>query len=79
MKDYNEDVIGRIVACVAMLFVCVLIFIGCEAINDSSWNNGHCSCGGDWVYQQAVGHDGYTTYMYKCDKCGKVNEFFKCR
>lgn len=46
-----------------------LIFIGIllallfilRMINATGWNNGHCSCGGKWVYQQAVGHRYETT------------------
>lgn len=37
-----------------------LLFI-LRMINATGWNNGHCSCGGKWVYQQAVGHRYETT------------------
>lgn len=40
----------------------------------NNWNDGHCECGGDWVYEQAVGHYYSTTYLYHCDNCGKVIE-----
>lgn len=62
-----------------------LIFIGIllallfilRMINATGWNNGHCSCGGKWVYQQAVGHRYETTYLYECDRCGKTIEFYE--
>lgn len=34
-----------------------------------------CECGGHWEYQQAVGHQASTSYIYKCDKCGNIVEF----
>lgn len=38
------------------------------------WNNGYCTCGGKWEYQQAIGHQYNTAYIYKCDECGKIVE-----
>ena len=43
----------------------------------TKWNNGYCECGGQWRYEQAVGHAYRTSYIYKCDKCGKIVEFYK--
>lgn len=56
----------------------VILFI-CHCVNADKWNDGHCSCGGNWVYQQAVGHRYETYYLYECDKCGKTQEFYKKR
>ena len=43
----------------------------CSAkFDDDLWNNGYCSCGGQWEYEQAVGHRVSTSYIYRCDKCG---------
>ena len=37
------------------------------------WNNGCCDeCGGKWVYEQAVGHQYTTQYLYHCEDCGNV-------
>lgn len=36
----------------------------------------NCECGGHYQYQQAVGHQYLTTYIYRCDKCGKIVEVF---
>lgn len=54
----------------------VLLFIS-RMINATEWNNGYCSCGGKWIYQQAVGHRYETTYLYECDNCGKTKEFYE--
>jgi hypothetical protein len=58
------------------LGVLIGILFVLRAINECGWNDGYCSCGGRWVYQQAVGHRYETTYIYKCDKCGDIEEFF---
>lgn len=42
--------------------------------DEKEWNNGYCECGGHWVYEQAVGHAYRTSYMYRCDECGKTLE-----
>ena len=63
----------------SLLVILLLLLFICYAVNETKWNNGHCSCGGNWVYQQAVGHRANTTYLYKCDKCGKVYEFYEAR
>lgn len=57
------------------LLIILGIFYSSEKHEDEVWNNGHCSCGGNWEYEQAVGHYSSTTYMYICDKCGKRYEF----
>lgn len=39
------------------------------------YNNGICrDCGGEYKYDQAVGHYRSTTYIYKCNKCGNIIE-----
>ena len=38
---------------------------------EKKWNNGYCECGGHFEYEQAVGHQGFTSYLYRCDSCGK--------
>ncbi len=68
---------------IAALLIIVGILLGlqgvCRGVNDLKWNDGHCSCGGNWNYVQAVGHYSSTTYLYECDKCGKAKEFYKKR
>lgn len=61
---------------VILLLIVVIFFIfeidGCVA--HDTYNNGHCPCGGHYVYMQAVGHRYTTDYLYKCDKCGRTIE-----
>lgn len=38
------------------------------------WNNGYCTCGGQWVYEQAVEHRYGTSFMYHCDNCNNYIE-----
>ena len=71
MKDWGE-LIG---ALIPIIVVILLVFVA-YSVNVNQWNDGYCSCGGKWVYQEAVGHGYNTTYIYKCDKCGKVKEFY---
>lgn len=60
---------------IIIILICVALMVGCHIVDNISWNNGKCSCGGSWEYQQAVGHRYSTNYVYKCDKCGKIAEF----
>ena len=45
----------------------------------ANWNNGYHECGGEWTYQQAIGHKYSTKYLYECDKCGETYEFRRKR
>lgn len=58
-----------------VIFVALFILFVFHVCNSIHWNNGYCSCGGEWEYQQAVGHRYSTSYLYKCNKCGKIAEF----
>lgn len=43
---------------------------------EQKWNGGYCTdCDGKYEFYQAVGHRHDTTFVYKCDKCGKAVEF----
>ena len=54
----------------AIIFL-ILLFILRSCVSSNTWNNGICSyCGGHYKFQQAIGHNHYTEYMYTCDKCG---------
>lgn len=74
MKDWYDFIAPIII----LLIVVILGFARCS-IDTDQWNDGYCSCGGRWVYQEAVGHRSSTTYIYKCDNCGKVKEFYSTR
>ena len=70
--------------CVPIIFgVCIIaaivgVVVWYEADKNAAierYNNGICrDCGGEYEYDQAVGHYYSTTYIYKCDKCGNIVE-----
>ena len=63
-----------------IVLIISIIIIGIDvSVNASQWNDGYCSCGGRWRYQEAVGHRYSTDYIYKCDECGKMKEFYSLR
>ena len=71
--DYDTKV-NIITTCIfVVILILIMMFESCHDV--SKWNNGHCPCGGNWVYQQAVGKMYDTDYIYKCDKCGDIQEF----
>ena len=57
-----------------LLLVLIVLFISsCNSSN--TYNNGICKlCGGHYKFFQAVGHQFFTNYLYKCDKCGNIIE-----
>lgn len=78
-----SDILGEIVGTFIIITVVILLGIGtvsfCNTMNDSKWNNGYCTCGGKWVYDQPIGHQCSTYFLYECDKCGKTHEFSEKR
>lgn len=58
----------------AILFLILLLVYEGISYSDSVKLDKGCPCGGRYVYQQAVGHRYTTTYIYRCDKCGRVIE-----
>ena len=78
MRDESGSAIGLLITSVVIAILIGIMMI-CMAFNDSKWNDGHCSCGGNWVYDQPVGHQYSTNYLYECDKCGKMYEFYEKR
>ena len=71
MKSEIESILIIIAFCLVVAgFFCM-----CDAKHsDDLWNDGYCFCGGQWEYEQAVGHRWSTTYIYRCDKCGYMIE-----
>ena len=58
---------------IGIIILIVLLFArSCTSYN--KWNNGICSCGGTYRFEQAIGHMYYTDYLYICDKCGRSIE-----
>lgn len=75
MFDNYERATGFGVAIIFFGMIIALIFISsCSVKKDKEkFYNGH-ECGGHWEYQQAVGHQIGTSYIYKCNKCGDIIE-----
>ena len=67
-------VIGIFVAILLLAFGIVSCMKHADKIE---YNNGVCKkCGGHLEYEQAIGHQYDTSYIYKCDKCGDRIELF---
>lgn len=76
MKD-RDTVVTIIFDIVGIIGIIVVIILAVKCSNNQDrveWNNGYCECGGHWVYEQAVGHAYRTSYLYRCDECGKTLE-----
>lgn len=78
MDDFYELIVQCIIGAI-IIGILVVIVAFMSANDEKKWNNGFCSCGGHWEYQQAVGHRYDTDYIYKCDTCGTIMEFEKAR
>lgn len=67
-----KDMVVEIILCIVFI---AGIIIGTDAcLNEQdkkAWNDGYCECGGRFEYEQAVGHQYSTSYIYTCDSCGK--------
>ena len=70
MEDKREDLIATIIMIgIATFFVGIIIFY------KPQHHDGICTkCGGQYEFVQAVGHKFDTSYIYKCNKCGKIIE-----
>ena len=77
----NVTVIGIVVtAAVFLLMATVIIGSAITTYHeDKLWNDGYCTCGGQWEYEQGIGHKYSTSFIYVCNKCGKRAEFNKIR
>ena len=72
MDKEFAGMIGAVIGGLILMIVVATLLV--SFFDTKSWNDGHCKCGGNWVYEQAVGHHYYTTYLYTCDKCGRAIE-----
>lgn len=64
--------IGKMILLIIGLLLFMGLAYGCQhAVDSSEYNNGVCTCGGHFHYEQAVGHRFATNYIYACDKCGR--------
>jgi len=56
-----------------LLVILAVCWFASKVWSADKYNNGVCeACGGQYVYQQAVGHRYSTEYIYICDKCGHM-------
>lgn len=79
MKDVVCEVIQSVFL-LALVVIFIILGVRCAVgMDKKKWNNGYCECGGHWIYEQAVGHQYRTSYIYKCDKCGKRIESWALR
>lgn len=72
----KQTIFENIAMIIVGALIGVIIYFGCHwstKQEEKNFYNG-CQCGGHWEYQQAVGHQVYTGYIYKCDKCGDIIE-----
>lgn len=74
MKVKCEDLIATIIMIgVVILFISIAVI--CIISHKPQHNNGICTeCGGQYEFIQAVGHKYDTSYIYKCNECGKIIE-----
>lgn len=74
MKDTVRDIIQIILVIVIFCGVIIGVVRCSKEQEEKEWNNGYCECGGHFEYEQAVGHQYTTSYIYRCDSCGKIIE-----
>lgn len=68
-KEYSKSFDWEFLAVAIILLIVLYLIRSCASEN--IWNNGiYSNCGGHYRFQQAIGHNHYTEYMYTCDKCG---------
>lgn len=74
MEDKSEKLIaGIIMASIIILFIIIAVI--CIISHKPQHSNGICTeCGGQYEFVQAVGHKFDTSYIYKCNECGKIIE-----
>lgn len=72
---------GGILLILALIVGSFFLLFGMESCTTKErWNNGCCDeCGGKWVYEQAVGHQYTTQYLYHCEDCGNTIAIYERR
>ena len=79
MKDTVFEII-YVILIGAFIGSVIMCAVRCSKDQDEKeWNNGYCECGGHFEYEQAVGHQYRTSYIYKCDSCGRRIEVWEER
>lgn len=70
-----KDGINLIIIILAIIILALIGVYGYQyEQSKNQWNNGYCSCGGHWKYEQAVDNGKDTVYVYRCEKCGETIE-----
>ena len=73
-KDKEDEFIDGVkIGIFIVLFVGLLLFLD-RGIDTWRWNDGYCSCGGKWLYEQVIEDNNISGYLYRCNKCGKKIE-----
>ena len=77
-ENHNSTIIQVIIGCI---IVALVIWFIDAIISSNTYNNGICKiCGGTYEFQNAVGHQFTTDYIYKCNQCGdliEINTYYK--
>lgn len=77
LKECGKTILSNfIVPLIVPVLIVFIIFLMFSCADNVVWDNGKCSCGGNWVYDRPIGHAYSTYYIYRCDKCSKVHEFW---
>lgn len=76
---YESDIAIGLFGVLFTIVVIGLIIFGLAKLEYKDdmhkWNDGICTvCGGEYEYEQAVGHKSRTTYIYRCEQCGHMIE-----
>ena len=81
LKEFISYYGGLFVLLTVLVAGLFLILFGMESCTTRErWNSGHCDeCGGEWVYEQAIGHQYSTTYLYHCKDCDNTIEIYERR
>ena len=75
MKDLFIGILCAVILFASLFFLVFGIVEMEQAMDADLWNNGFCSCGGEWEFCNATHkRNGGNYYYYKCDACGDVIE-----
>lgn len=65
--------IVAIISSGVLVFILLVLMVLCDySYNENKWNNGYCSCGGEWHFkavESASTSTASSKYWYECDDC----------
>lgn len=73
-KTKMKHIIKFALATVVITAFCAGEFTLNEFEEQKIWNNGICTCGGEYKFINGSRYRNTTTYYYECDNCGDVLE-----